>query len=350
MTVLRTSPSGPIVAAGTIFPGTVIYVDLTTPVAVDDQDGSVARPFSTLGAAVAAANALTESTILLPPGTYDDSASFDFVESVSLVAVGGALVTAAGGLYNTYAVSNVVIDGDITFARDASISGIFVPGNIDSASNLTIDACQISRITGGNVFGRGLGSAIDGNAPRNASRIRFIASALTVNLVDYYIDSISCERLLLDGCTYSNITTTVSLELYSSYGVFTPTIDTTGSTSALLDAVSYGSIRADSNSVVIDPAILTVRQSLGWQLTVTVAVPALAAGALDYVEVPNPFAALELTEDDVVVACPKTDVAAAGANGGFFAGVRATAGGALRFAFKGTTLAGNVDFTVAFLT
>lgn len=87
--------------------------------------------------------------------------------------------------------------------------------------------------------------------------------------------------------------------------------------------------------------------SLTAPVTLVVAVPALAAGALGYVDVSLVGTPLEgMPATAVVTAQPQVDLAAAGAGNGGFLNCRVSATNTLRFAFIGTLAGGNANFTI----
>lgn len=83
------------------------------------------------------------------------------------------------------------------------------------------------------------------------------------------------------------------------------------------------------------------------QAVLSVAVPALAAGVLGYVNVSLVGSALQGTPSGAqLLATPQADLAAAGAGAGFCTGCRASATDNARFSFVGALGAGNVNFLV----
>lgn len=81
------------------------------------------------------------------------------------------------------------------------------------------------------------------------------------------------------------------------------------------------------------------------QATISVAVPAVAAGTLAYLNVSTVGTALEgITTADVVVGAPTADLAAAGAGNGDYVGCYVSAANTLRLGFQGTLAGGAVNF------
>ncbi len=82
--------------------------------------------------------------------------------------------------------------------------------------------------------------------------------------------------------------------------------------------------------------------------TISVTVPALANATLGYVNVSTVGTNLAgIVAGDVVVAEPTADLAAAGANGGFYVGCRVSAPNTVRLAFYGNLAGGAVNFSFA---
>jgi len=107
-----------------------------------------------------------------------------------------------------------------------------------------------------------------------------------------------------------------------------------GQTSAYLARAFFGRWRADNASA---PAV-----------PITIAVPALAAGVLGYVDTSLVGTPLEGTPANaVVIVEPQSDLAAAGATSGFLVNARMSATNTLRCAFVGTLVGGNATFTVS---
>lgn len=81
------------------------------------------------------------------------------------------------------------------------------------------------------------------------------------------------------------------------------------------------------------------------QAIISVAVPALAAGVLGYVDVSLVGSAIAgAVAGSQVIASPQADLAAAGAGGGHFVGCRMSATNNARMSFVGTLAAGSVNF------
>jgi hypothetical protein len=81
------------------------------------------------------------------------------------------------------------------------------------------------------------------------------------------------------------------------------------------------------------------------QALISVAVPALAAAALGYVDVSLVGTALAgAPAGSQIIAEPQADLAAAGAAGGFYVNARVSATNTVRLAFVGTLAGGNVNF------
>jgi hypothetical protein len=85
--------------------------------------------------------------------------------------------------------------------------------------------------------------------------------------------------------------------------------------------------------------------------TISVPVPAVAAGTLAYLNVSTVGTALEgIGTTDVVVGAPAADLAAAGAGNGDYVGCRVSAASTLRLTFQGTLAGGSVNFVFSLLT
>ena len=81
------------------------------------------------------------------------------------------------------------------------------------------------------------------------------------------------------------------------------------------------------------------------QATVSVPVPAVALGALAYLDVSLAATSLAgIITSDVVVASPTADLAAAGAGAGAYEGCRVSAASTVRMTFRGTLAGGAVNF------
>jgi hypothetical protein len=106
-----------------------------------------------------------------------------------------------------------------------------------------------------------------------------------------------------------------------------------GQTSAYLARAFFGRWRSDDSTAAPVP--------------ITIAVPALAAGVLGYVDTTLVGTPLEGTPANAVVTVqPQTDLAAAGVGNGYLVNARVSATNTLRCAFVGTLVGGNAVFTV----
>ena len=149
-------------AAGSAALAKTLIVDGTSTAA--GQDGSVARPFRTISAALA--NAVAGDLVQVRPDTYDENIILP--SGVRLVSTGGAAVTTIDGGDRTNTVTifsgdpNTTLDGfTITRGRGLTGGGVFLSG----FGTITNNIISGNRVIGSSNTGAlGGGLAVGGNA------------------------------------------------------------------------------------------------------------------------------------------------------------------------------------------
>ena len=104
----------------------------------------------------------------------------------------------------------------------------------------------------------------------------------------------------------------------------------------------------DANGVTVVNGTITVNRGL--TATISVIIPAIVAGVLEYVDVSTVGTRLEgITPADNVHGSPTVDLVAAGATNGFYINCRVSAINTIRIAFVGTLAGGATDFIFTIL-
>lgn len=310
----------------------VFYVDKSTSVAPADQDGSDEAPFSTILAgldAMQAAQPNVDGTALIVlPGDYSGESS------------GGALLA--------HHISIVgAIQGDSVFVQTPALSwnvgALITLGNLDctrgildlgGGASVFATFCQIDQvINGGSLF------IVEGTLLTSFSGDQFVARHASIGAD--FITINGNTPIELEDTELNSLISGASMQFsWGAPGGFLILDSRTAfSFHALTPAADLGSngqplVKADQGGAIL-----------------TVAVPALAAGVLAYVNVVTTGTELEgIDTNDVVVGNPRSDLSPAGANDGYFIGCRVSAADTIRCAFVGQLAGGNTSMMFGRIT
>ena len=356
-----------------------LYVDAGTPGTLAQQNGSIAFPFATVQQGVDALALLGGGALLIAPGTYNEIVSggtvpIDFINPglsagavVTLTAVssnGGQLAFAGISLTN---VSVGSLASSVRFDRMV-VTGSVVCGG------LTVNNCTLtSSVTCTTLVAQNsnFNSAVSASSVMILKECVFLSSLAT---------TVAGGTTRLEDCrlatTYSAVgagTTTVALGCHVT-GNFSATIaeianctlngqlNTSGNATVRFTSVAQqcgvggaatfyqarmsnvttitGALTTDFASISGVLPVLTygsiVVQETAPRININVAVPAVAAGAVAYVNAA--LAGTDLvgmvTATSMVVANPTADLVAAGPGGGLL-NVRFSAANTVRFCFLG---------------
>lgn len=355
------------------------WVDPLTTVAADSQNGSEGAPFATVLQAFNALNAIHEDpffsvgTIVLCDGQYlsetvqMDGTAPQALNRINLVGFGGAvdvgtweLTHATIGVYNLGRNDAPAIEVDgvsgITRVYAENTNFSIISGNADI---LAYDCRFTSAIACTNL------TAYDSEFDDIITSLAEVALYDCQALGSSDIDAAAFVRMV--GCIWSGSLTSVNaayqlINTYMFVGDGPANVTTTNGlielkftrvagvvTGAQLqsDSVSYVSGLNTGITFVISGGIEIVDAARS--ATVTIAVPAVAADAVGYVDtnlVGTPAEGFFTVANQPVIVNPQVDLIAAGAGGGFI-NARIVSPNLLRCAFNGALSSGNRDFTVS---
>jgi len=312
------------------------YVDRATSAPVSLQDGSIAYPYSTIQAACDALGS-PGGVVLIAPGSYTEPAISITAGQISLVALGPK---------SQGSNANVSISNSVSSATDIGAFNISFVNALISSGRIFADTCSVTN------FSSGAGISILQNCQITnvtcTGTLQAYQCTFTNNTTLAAVESYNCSwnGLTCTGAlTIRNSTTTIAVSVGGNCLVqdtsFGLALSVTGqltsdysSLAPILASVSAGSFNLGAAPVAP-------------RITVSVNVPGVAAGAVEYVSVN--LAATKLAglvaANSLLIANPQTDLVAAGPGGGFI-NVRANAANSARFAFVGPLAGGAANFTL----
>lgn len=238
----------------------------------------------------------------------------------------------------------------------ANAGNLVIPPDLDALFMSIVGLAASNRPILTAVESAGIGAAptvdvITGGASGNNISLGF--QGVSVNAIDLEEEDVSGGRLSFFGSQIGTIdcnvyevlsvgssmleTQAASIEAYSSSGQ-----DCTWTANEIrIDPSTL--FQCTQNSVAFSPGLPTI---MGYpNATISVAVPALAAAALGYVDVSTVGTDLEgIVAGDPITACPLADLAVAGAGNGGFLNARVSAADTIRCAFLGTLAGGATNF------
>lgn len=268
--------------AGTLLNlSTVLFVDNGTTAPAPSQNGNIESPFATITAGIAAAN--DGDTLFLTQRSYFAEGVITVTKNLNIIGFGVAV--------STVSLDDMTIAANKTaFVKDVSITGALVlPATSFFYGNR-------GAITGGISGGGG------------------------VNIKDMTVTtSISCSNLIAERCTLvGNITlsdTTCRLTLCENAG--TPTVTFSGAAGTVtMDGYTYHKWLLSGGTIV--NGTIAVINSLP-SATVSAALPVLANGQVEYVNVSMVGSALEgITEGTPIGYNPVDDLAPGDTGGAVF--------------------------------
>jgi hypothetical protein len=242
------------------------------------------------------------------------------------------------GLSITNADLGVVTDND-------PLEALFVAGR-------NIKGCQIS-----NVWVRGKrGVRILNTDDLTLTNVNTIDGSLNVWAPDRSLTGINISNSNFRRTTTFDNAIFFFANNHSMSDVSLSNVSMTSNGIALNTALGGGTMQMSLSNIdapVANPTAETLAGILRWKnvrgfivpLTKTVAVPALAAGIVDYVDVNLAGTRMsDVAVNEVVVANPTADLAVAAGAGGGYLYPRVKSAGVVRLAFVGPLSAANVDF------
>lgn len=110
---------------------TVLFVDAGTAVAAPDQTGSIAKPFSTITAALAATGAAAEFTIVVAQGDYSAEAALAWTNVRYFYALGAVFMPEVNGdtglFFGRFFMGVVTCSGSVFFIDALPLNGATAP-------------------------------------------------------------------------------------------------------------------------------------------------------------------------------------------------------------------------------
>lgn len=370
-----------------------LYVDGGTAVPAAERDGSIARPFGTIQDGVDALALTSGGVLLIAPGAYGESVlgggvgvPIDFVNlganaggvvsTQSIAIKGGAVsliaVTVLGNITSTTTaqlrMDRSICIGTVTCSGLTMLSGSSISNTVtcttftgtDSTCNGSVNATGVMLLRDVTVLAA-LTTTVAGGTTR-LDNVR-VGTTYTANGAGTTTVARQCQiglafnATILDMafCTVGDAVNTTGAATISFARIAGTFSCGAGATlyQARLSNVSAitGALFTDFESIagvlpVLSYGSIAIQQTAP-RITLSVAVPAVAAGAVNYVNVSLVGTNIEgmLTADSLIIANPVVDLIVAGAGGGFI-NVRFNAANSLRFAFVGPLLVGARDFIV----
>lgn len=336
MTEVRVPPSGPFetIEGGAGAPlSHVLYVDAGTAVAPADQTGSQGSPFSTLAAALLAAAVVPEvnfaryCTLAIVPGDYTAEGEQELPPVILLFqAMGpGVLLPAFATPDPLEAIGATAFSG-CQFAGFTAAQGL-------SETQWSLDLLNGSRCSGnivmfGDLTVHGFGESQPSQLGPGLNFINGDIECRVFTATDLFLGAlaatITTAGVEWQNTRFSNDGRTITSSAGMAVDLFT--LNNLFSTGATFPIASN-----------IAPCIATA--------PIAVAVPALLAGELSYVDVDLTGSRLDgIQPNEPIGFAPVEDVEAAGVDQGTPIGVRVSAANTARLSFVGVTSAHSVDF------
>jgi hypothetical protein len=305
----------------------VVYVDGGTTVPPANRNGNIETPFATITAAIAALP--NGGTVLATPGDYSGE---------------GAIVGPNPPV--PYALCNVL--GEAIQPRNRGITFPFVIApHFVSNSQLGFRGCIVA--DNGSIFTSNNALGMSGCSIETAITTQsFYASNCVFDLNAVVTVA---HDMVLSGCyvnvagtafnlSPNNVCSITNTDMVPAIGVVIAFNAPGGLVQ--FDEYSYAQFIA-ANGAITNGVAVVIGRTL--QARISVAVPAIAAYGVDYVDVATAGTPLEnLPADTPIIVNPTADLAAAGATHGGFLNARVLAGGHIRCAFVGILAGGAVDF------
>lgn len=317
---------------------TVFYVDGGTTAPLALRDGSIARPFGTVQAGVDALAALgpgVGGTLLIVPRTYAETVGVAANCPVNFVGLAGV------GVGNSPHISAVISSSSIRgfglFIQAVSVAGSIRFVNVGSLSiSASLDSSYENVAT--NALS-GLGSS---NVFLRNCTVGTSASCFNLEAWDSSIAALTVSGTLTARyCSVSGIATAVgATNLYKCR--LLNSLAVTGALTSDYDSIASILASVSSGSFALVEQVP--------KITVSVVVPAVAAGAVGYANVTLVGTDLEgfVPVGSLLAANPTADLVAAGAGGGYL-NCRLSAANTVRFAFVGPLAGGASDFILGVL-
>ena len=365
------------------------FVDPNTDVPLAQQTGSDEAPFATIAQAIAALGLVGGGAVLLNPGQYPAEAlvlatqvplTFRGLSYADAAPCDLSLVTLASR--ETVALVDVFNFGSLTYRFNLYLENSKVTGDaihsVEGEGNCKLINSEVTgqletdqgeaRQSAIGLFFNNTGSCFltDSNVVTQltasgnliASGVvgqNFIPSGTTIDLtvtaVGYTLDNFTCFRLQqVESCQISGTLTVVDTELHQPIRncsfVAGAVLSGPAGASFQLDNVSYASFLA-AGGTVAGGATLEVLASQP-HATISIVVPALAAGELGYATGSLVGTILEGIQPNTPICVTATqDLTAAGATrGGVYGSPRISAANTVKVAFNGALAGGASNFIV----
>lgn len=312
----------------------VVFVDSETTVPLAQQTGNIEAPYSSLQQAVTARapfagadvqticlvrNATGYGDCTFPAGTMYHVQAFDFVP------LGAALYL------QPPAGNRTIVCGVFTLNGGAGFEHYFRGLSIDHFVHVATTGADVAYLQ---------------DCVVSASTVAAAANPLyrlwgTIVLAGFAASALSCAE-----CTFSagpiNLDGPASQVELSQTTLAGTVFASGGPIQFVCDAASASDLQYSlTNLAGAAPALSTIEVPYPRKVDVTVAVPLIAAGNVDYVDVPIVAAGFPfMLQDQPLGWNPGDDFAPAGAGGGLL-NVRSAFGGVLRFTLLGPLAAGN---------
>lgn len=309
-------------------------------------NGSIGAPFRTIQAAIdAASDSLSICTsIYIAPGTYADAVN------------AGSKFVALIGLVVPSEDRGVLINNTVNANTDLFLQNLILAGAV-TCTALTMLDCQMSEadISGANAV---ISSSTNGNNTFFSLVNVTMSGGLTLTRMNLQ-GNVEADAILIDGCVFEAVAQTITANSSASGTDICTVLNSrkseAGNVVTFVCSVEGGNLAVDTfsnqymnNNVATTFTLIRVLGALAEE-TISVTVPAVAAGNVGYANVTAVAGLKGITTADVVDGNPTEDLVTAGAGGGYI-NCRVSGNDTIRCAFVGPLAGGASNFRFVRLT
>lgn len=310
------------------------YVDGLTTIPTALQNGTIAYPYSTLAQAVADLAAIG-GVVLIAPGSYTEpQVNIGANTPICLVALG----------IRSFSGPSVSFTNSVVSQSDIAAYNIAFINALQTSQRIIADGCSITNFAAGS----GVSQLTD------CQIVNVTCSGTLTAWTTSFTNNTTLGIVNSNFCQWNGLSCTGALS--ANYSTFSTAVIVGGA--AVVNRCNFGLAMSVTGQLVADygsiaPKLSTItwgsfnaaQSQVSPKITVSVAVPAVAAGQVGYVDVALGATKLNglVPAGSMLIANPTADLVAAGAGGGFI-NVRASAANTARFAFLGPIAGGATDF------
>lgn len=317
--------------------GRTRYVDKDTTIPAALQDGTIAYPFPTIQQACDSLGA-AGGVVLIAPGVYTEPAINISAGQISLAALGPR---------SQGSNANVTINNSVSSVADLGAFNISFTNALASTGRVYADSCAVTN------FSAGAGVSIVQNCAITNTTCTGTLQAWSSN----FTSNTTLATVESNQCVWQAGPFSCTGNLTARGSTFTGGVSVGGTASVRACAISSfitvtGSLSTDFASVApiqgsVTAGSISFAGVVSPKVSVSVTVPAVAAGQVGYVDVSLAATKLAgfLPAGSLLVANPTADLVAAGAGGGFI-NCRINGVNTVRFAFLGPLAGGASNFLV----